>query len=256
MSQAGCNVNDVKKPSSLDARDLIELVAGTSIGIDVEKTPDKTIYTINYREYSPPTINVTQSVSVAKVGTTLPTVTFNAAIVKGSEEILLREMTPDKGLNLEELFSWIETNVTSTTTGLFPQFSGNPTSIKAADTKTQVTKLVGVEFRHLFYMGYSTKDTLTENEIITLLTTQDLLTSVKSKYGSFVYNYTVVPTYIYWVYPLGSYEIVSASEGPLPVPLKLDLPNVNITDSGVLKSYRVVRTAVKSKLSNATIVLN
>lgn len=257
MSQTGCDVNDVKKPSSLDVRDLIELVAGTSIGIDVEKTPDKTIYTINYREYRPLSINVTQNVSIAKVGTAVPTVTFVGNIVKGSEDIVSRTMVPDKSINLEEQFTWTEENITGLTPGLYPQFSGKPTEIEAIDFKaTKVTKQVGVEFRHLFYMGYSIKDTLTENEIITLLTTQDLLTSVKSKYGSFVYNYTVVPTYIYWVYPLGSSEIVSASEGPLPVPLKLDLPNVNITDSGVLKSYRVVRTAVKSKLSNATIVLN
>lgn len=252
-----CNINDVKKPSSLDARDLIELVAGTSIGIDVEKTPDKTIYTINYREYRPLSINVTQNVSVAKVGTTVPTVTFVGNIVKGSEDIVSRTMVPDKSLNLEEQFTWTEENVIGLTPGLYPQLSGNPTEIEAIDFKaTKVTKQVGVEFRHLFYMGYSPKDALTENEIITLLTTRDLLTSIKSKYSSFVYDYTVVPTYIYWVYPLGSSEIVSASEGPLPVPLKLDLPNIDITDSGVLKSYRVVRTAVKSKLSNATIVLN
>ena len=257
MGQTGCDVNDVKKPSSLDARDLIELVAGASIGIDVEKTPDKTIYTINYREYSPVSITVTQNVSVAKVGTIVPTVTFNGNIVKGSEDIVYRSMTPDKGLDLEVPFSWTETNVTGLVQGLFPQFSELPTEIEAIDFKaTKVIKQVGVEFRHLFYMGYSTKESLAENEIITLLTTQDLLTSIKNKYTSIVYNYTVVPTYIYWVYPLGSTEIVSASEGPLPVPLKLDLPNVNITDSGVIKSYRVIRTAVKSKLSNATIVLN
>lgn len=257
MGQTGCDVNDVKKPSSLDARDLIELVAGASIGIDVEKTPDKTIYTINYREYSPVSITVTQNVSVAKVGTVVPTVTFNGNIVKGSEDIVSRSMTPDKGLDLEVPFSWTETNVTGLVPGLFPQFSDLPTEIEAIDFKaTKVTKQVGVEFRHLFYMGYSTKESLTENEIVTLLTTQDLLTSIKNKYTSFVYNYTVVPTYIYWVYPLGSTEVVSASEGPLPVPLKLDLPNVNITDSGVTKSYRVIRTSVKSKLSNATIVLN
>lgn len=258
MGQTGCDVNDVKKPSSLDARDLIELVAGTSIGIDVEKTPDKTIYTINYREYSPVSITVTQNVSIAKVGTIVPTVTFNGNIVKGSEDIVSRGMTPDKGLDLEVPFSWTETNVTGLVPGLFPQFSELPTEIEAIDFKaTKVIKQVGVEFRHLFYMGYSNKGTLTEADVKTLGNTYEktLLTSIKSKYSSYEYDYRGFTTYLYWVYPIGTPEIISAFEGAQNVPLYINPTPLAIEDSGVTTAYRVVRTAVPTKFLKSIIKL-
>ena len=264
MSQTGCDVNDVKKPSSLDARDLIELVAGTSIGIDVEKTPDKTIYTINYREYSPLSINVTQDVSIAKVGTTVPTVTFVGNIVKGSEDIVSRTMVPDKSLNLEEQFTWTEENVIGLTPGLYPQFSGKPTEIEAIDFKaTKVTKQVGVEFRHLFYIGYSTKNTLTESEIKNIVKVDpgiDLLNSVFDKYRT--YNYRndniqgmSVPVYVYWVIPSYSPPINGAIEDPLPVPIT-NVGSITISEIvGYPQSYVIYRTSVKSLFTGKSIKL-
>ena len=118
----------------------------------------------------------------------------------------------------------------------------------------RVSLQVGVEFRHLFYMGYSTNTSLTEAEILGLVT-QDLLTSILSKYYSFTYNYSALPVYLYWVFPADTPGFTYASEGPLPVPLKLDMANVSVTESGVAKNYRVIRTAVKTKFVNATIKL-
>ena len=81
------------------------------------------------------------------------------------------------------------------------------------------------------------------------------MTNILSTYSSFTYNSSTIPVYIYWVFPLGTTSFSEAFEGPLPVPLKLDMPNVSITDEGVTKVYRVIRTSVKSKLVNAKIEL-
>ena len=86
--------------------------------------------------------------------------------------------------------------------------------------------------------------------------TQDLLTSILNKYSSFTYiSNGVLPEYIYWVFPLSTATFNEAAEGPLPVPLKLNLPNVSVEDEGITISYRVIRTAVKSKITNTTITL-
>ena len=207
-------------------------------------------------------INTTSNVGVTKVGVTVPVVTFNGSIVKGSEDIVSRTMTPDKGLDLTAPFSWGETDVLGTAPGLWPKFSGIPTTIQVSDGTQLVTKQVGIEYRHLFYMGYSTKDTLTETEIKELVD-QTLLTSVLSRYSTFTYNYSVVPVYIYWVFPSDTPGFTLAEEGPLPVPLKLDMSPVSITDTtipeeveGRTKTYKVIRTAVKTKLVNAIIKLS
>ncbi|WP_428743158.1 hypothetical protein [Tenacibaculum sp.] len=249
-------VNDVKKISTnVLPKDSVELKAGNNISITTEDLGDKKIYTIGYVPFALPTISVTNNSQVTKVGVNIPSVTFTGNIVQGSNPIIRRSMTPDKGLDLTSEFTWQESNVLGTSPGLWPQFSGTPLEIEVEDDEMNVvTKQVGVEFRHLFYMGYSDKDVLTENEI-KALSTQDLLTNILSKYSSYTYNYSVIPVYIYWVYPIGSPEINSAEEGPLPIPLKKDLLTINITDAGITKSYRVVRTAVKTKLINSTIKL-
>jgi hypothetical protein len=138
---------------------------------------------------------------------------------------------------------------------LWPKFSGNPTTIEVSDGTQLITKQVGIEYRHLFYMGYSTKDTLTESEIKELID-QTLLVNVLTKYSTFTYNYSVVPVYIYWVFPSDTPGFTLAEEGPLPIPLKLDMSPVSITDESITKTYKVIRTAVKTKLVNAIIKLS
>ena len=186
-----CNSNDVKKVASLDPREAIEIVGGTNINVVEEILPDKTRYTINYQEYAAPSITVAYSGGPKQVGTKVASATFSGAIIQGSENIVERTMTPSKGLNLELPISYTETDVLGATTGLYPRFSGNPTVITAKDsTGNTVIKQVGVEFRHLFYVGFSTKDTLTESEIRGIVKADhgvDLLTSIFSKYSSYKY---------------------------------------------------------------------
>ena len=257
MSDICNNINDVQKPnSSVLPKDSIELKEGNNIKIEVEDTGTKKIYTIGYVPFSLPEIFSSNDQAVTKVGITLPTVNFTGRIDSGSNDIVSRSMTPDKGLNLTSQFYWQETNVRGTSPGLWPQFSGAPTTVTVVDDEAnEVSKQIGVEFRHLFYMGYSDKDVLAEADIKSLVN-QDLLTSIKSKYSSFTYNYSVIPVYIYWVFPGDTAQITAAAEGPLPVPLNLTLPNIDITDEGITKSYRVIRTSAKTKFINATITIS
>lgn len=252
-----CDTNDVKKVGSLDPREAIEIVGGTNIKVVKENFSDKVRYTINYNAFKAPTINV--NTQIAKVGVTVPSIEFTGSFVPGSESIVQRTMTPDKGLDLTIPFSWTETKVRGTAPGLWPKYNGEPLELSVTDAVgTVVTKQVGVEYRHLFYMGFSDKDTLNSAEIKALSTTgaSDLLTSILSKYSSFTYiDNGDLPLYIYWAFPLGSPTFNEAAEGPLPVPLKLDLPNVNVEDSGVTIPYRIIRTAVRSKITNAKITL-
>lgn len=250
-----CDVNDVKKVSTGDPRDAIELVEGENISISKESTPTKDIYTISYQDYIRPTITLESSIGITKVGVIVPSVTFNGNITAGTKDILTRTMTPDKSLDLTVPFSWQETNVLGTEPGLWPQFSGAATKVETSDEDNTVEKSIGIDYRHLFYSGYSIKTVLTEADI-KALSSQDLLTNILSKYSTFTYNYSVVPVYIYWVFPADTPGFTLAEEGPLPVPLKLDLPNVNITDEGITKSYRVIRTAAPTKLTNAIIKLS
>lgn len=249
-----CDTNDIKKVGSLDPREAIEIVGGTNIKVVREELSDKVRYTINYNAFKAPTINV--NTQIAKVGVTVPFIEFTGSFVPGSESIVQRTMTPDKGLDLTVPFSWTETNVRGTVPGLWPKYNGEPLELSVTDAVgTVVTKQVGVEYRHLFYMGFSDKDTLLATDIKEL-GTQDLLTSILSKYSSFTYTGNgVLPLYIYWAFPLGSPTFNEAAEGPLPVPLKLDLLSVDVEDSGVTIPYRIIRTAVKSTITNAKITL-
>lgn len=251
-----CEINDPKKSSiGADPKEVIDVVGGNNIVVQTVETADKKTFIVNYQAYQAPTINTTVDIGISKVGVNIPLVNFTGNIVEGTGSILSRSMVPDKGLDLSQPFAWQETNVLGTEPGLWPQFSGEPTKITAQDDKpTTVVSEVGVEFRHLFYVGYSIEDALTESQIKGLVN-QDLLTNIKSKYGTYVYNYSVVPVYIYWVFPGDTPGFTSAFEGPLPVPLKLDLPNVTVTDEGIAKSYRIIRTANKTKLTNAEITI-
>lgn len=251
-----CDVNDTTKVGSTDPREVIEIVGGNKIRVELETTANKSIYTVHYQEYLPPVITVGYSGVIAKVGTTVASATIAGSINEGSETIIERAMTPDKGLSLTAPISYIETNVTGTTPGLWPRYSGVPTIFTAKDsTGIEVTKQVGVEFRHLFYMLYSTKDLLLDNDSVLSGATSDLLTNILNKYSSFTYNYTVQPAYIYWLFPADSPAFTSAAEGPLPVPLKLDHPTIMILESGVNKQYKVIRTAVKTRFTNSIITL-
>lgn len=258
MSESGCskNINDINKPdSNILPKDSIELVEGNNIKIIEQDLGNKKVYTIGYEPFSLPRVSWESSVGITKVGLTVPSVTFNANISEGSNTIVSRSMTPDKGLDLNLPFTWNETNVLGTAAGLWPQFSGSPTIVEVQDDEANnVVSSIGVEFRHLFYVGYSTEDSLTEAQVKGLVY-QDLLTKIKDKYAMYTYNYTVVPAYLYWVFPADTEAFTAAEEGPLPVPIKLDLPNISITDEGVTKSYRVIRTAAKTKFVGAEIKL-
>lgn len=254
-----CDTNDIKRIASLDPNEAIEIIGGTNIRVVKEELANKTRYTINYNAFSAPSINI--NTQIAKVGVTVPFIEFTGSFVAGSESIVQRTMAPDKGLDLTAPFSWTESNVLGTAPGLWPKYNGEPLELSVTDAVgTVVTKQVGIEYRHLFYMGFSDKDTLLATDIKELGTqdsgAQDLLTSILSKYSSFTYTGSgVLPLYIYWAFPLSSPTFNEAAEGPLPVPLKLDLPNVSVEDSGVTIPYRVIRTAVKSKITNAKITL-
>lgn len=252
----GCDINDVNKPSTgQDPKEVIEVVGGNNIVVQTIDTPDKRTFVVNYQAYAAPSIESTVDVGVTKVGVNVLVANFSGNIVEGTGQIISRSMVPDKGLDLTQPFSWQESDVLGTAPGLWPQFSGSPTTITAQDDEpTTVTKQVGVEFRHLFYVGYSANDVLDESAVKALVE-QDLLTSIKSKYSTYTYNYSLAPVYIYWVFPGDTAGFTSAFEGPLPVPLKLDLPNVIVTDEGIAKSYRVIRTANKTKLVNAEITI-
>lgn len=250
-----CTQNDVKKQASLDPREAIKVVGGNDITVDVEDDGSSITYTVNYQEHLDPTIVGGVDVPITKVGINVPAANFNGNIVKGSKDILSRIMTPDKGLDLNNPFVWTETSIKGEEPGLFPQFSGAPTTVEVRDVQgNTVTKQFGVEYRHLFYMGFSAKDTLSEADIKGLAN-QTLETSILNPYRSYTYNYSLAPVYIYWVFPADSPAFSTAAEGPLPVPLFLTHSSVNITDAGVTKTYKVIRTSVKSKLVNAEITL-
>lgn len=248
-----CDINDVKRNLTVDPKDAIDIVAGDKIEVLKDTSGNKTVYTISYKEYAAPRITVNSA--IYKVGVKVSDFTFNGNIHVGSSPILSRTMTPDKGLNLEAPFSWTENNILGTSNGLWPRFNGNPTKIKVIDsTGNEVEVSAGLEYRFTYYMGYSTKDTLTESDVKGL-EENHLLTNVLSRYRNYTYNSSALPVFIYWVFPSDSPSFTEASEGPLPVPLKLDIPNIQITDEGITKSYRVIRTAVKTKLVNAKIDL-
>lgn len=248
-----CDVNDIPKVGSTDPKEVIEIVGGNKIRVELETTSNKNIYTIHYQEYLPPVITVGYSGAVAKVGTTVEEAIIAGSINEGSETIVERTMTPDKGLSLTAPISYIETNVTGTTPGLWPRYSGVPTVFTAKDsTGFVVSKQVGVEFRYPFYMAYSTKDILVTND--DLLngpnTTEDLLTTILSKYSSYLYNYSAVPVYIYWIFPANTPGFTSAQEGAQNVPLKLDCDPIEITIPEVGNVlYKVIRTALKTRFT-------
>lgn len=258
MSDCGynCDTNDVKRPTSLNPKEVIDIKGGSNIVVNVEDTAEKKIYTISYQEHLDPQIALNVDVGISKVGVTVSTANFSGSIIKGTQDIATRTMTPDKGLDLTaNPFSWQESDIVGSEPGLYPQFSGVPTTVEVEDVLGNViSKQIGVEYRHLFYVGYSSLDTLTEDNIKALVN-QDLLKTIKAKYGTYTYNYTVSTAYIYWVFPNDTTPFTSASEGPLPVPLKLDHPDVVVTDEGISKAYRVIRTSTKSKYANATIKL-
>lgn len=249
-----CNVNDVKKLTIVDPNEAIDIVGGSNIKVLKSQVGSKTVYQINYQDFKPATIPV--NTNIVEVGTTVPSFEFLAQFIKGSEDILTRTMVPDKGLDLTGQFSWTESNILGTEVGLWPRYDGVPTKLSCVDvTGTEVTKFVGVEYRLMHYMGYSPNETLTESQVKTLIN-KDLLVNIKDKYSSFTYGNTSVPEYIYWAFPLNSAGFSTAKEGPLPVPLKLDLPNVQITVNGIANIYRVIRTAEKTKITNALITLD
>lgn len=248
-----CDINDVKRDLSVDPRDAIDIVAGDKIEVLKDTSGNKTVYTISYKEYAAPRITVNSE--VYKVGVKVPEFTFNGNIFLGSNPLVSRTMTPNKGLNLEAPFSWTEEKILGTSNGLWPRFNGEPTKIKVIDnTGNEVEVSAGLEYRFTYYMGYSTKDTLTESDVKELKE-GSLLTSILNKYRSYTYNSGALRVYIYWVFPSDSPSFTEASEGPLPVPLELNIPNIKIIDEEIEKSYRVIRTAVKTKLVNAKIDL-
>ena len=249
-----CNVNDVKKLTIVDPDEAIDIVGGSNIKVLKSQVGSKTVYQINYQDFKPATIQV--NTSIAEVGTLIPSLEFLAQFIKGSEDILIRTMVPDKGLNLTQPFSWVESNILGTSIGLWPKYDGQPVQLSCTDnTGNVVTKPVGVEYRFMHYVGYSPNETLTESQVKALIN-KDLLINVKDKYSSFTYGNTSVPEYIYWAFPLNSVGFSTAKEGPLPVPLKLDLPNVQVTVNGITNTYRVIRTAEKTKITNALITLD
>lgn len=249
-----CNANDIKQIGvSTDPRDLIDIKGEGDITVTKTFAPNKTIYTIKYQPYQAPAIII--NTAIHKVGTTVPSFVFSGQIVQGTAEILSRTITPSRPVNLELPFSWTESNIQGPTAGIWPRFNGSPIQIAITDvTGNIITKEVGLDFRNLFYMGYSIDDTINE-ATIKGFAQQHLLKGIRDRYSSFTYNYSIVPAYIYWVFPAGTPTFTEAAEGPLPVPLKLDHPNVNITDEGITLPYRVIRTAVKTRFNNATIVL-
>jgi len=253
-----CNINDSKRDMSIDPRNAIEIVGGDSITVFKEELSDKTRYTINYREYAAPTIN--SNTGVFKVGTEV-TFEFNANIVSGSEEIIARTMTPDKGLNLEQPMTWTETNVHGISEGLWPRFPTVPTKITAMDSKgTSVSKDIGIEFRYLMYSGYSDLEFLTQADVKALASTggySGLDNSIFDNHRVKVYTAPdpLKLNYIYWVYPIGTPTILEAERGPTSVPIFKEHPTVTVVDSGISKDYRVIRTANKSSINKANINL-
>ena len=248
-----CDINDVKRDLTVDPRDAIDIVAGDKIEVLKDTSGNKTVYTISYKEYAAPRITVNSE--VYKVGIEVPNFTFNGNIHVGSSPIISRTMTPDKGLNLEAPFSWTESNIKGTSNGLWPRFNGSPTKIKVIDnTGNEVEVSAGLEYRFTYYMGYSTKDTLTESDVKELKE-GSLLTSILNRYRSYTYNSSALRVYIYWVFPSDSPSFTEASEGVLPVPLKLNIPNIEIMDEEVPKSYRAIRTAVPTRSATSEIDL-
>ena len=251
-----CNVNDVNKGyKGLDPRDAVQVVGGSGIQVQEERTPNATIYTVSYVPYAAPTVPWNVDVPVQKVGVTVPLANFTARIDAGSTNIVSRSMVPDKGLDLAAQMNWSESNVLGTEAGLWPQFNGEPTTISVTDAENNtIEERIGVEYRNLFYMGFSREATMTE-AIAKSLGTQDLLTSILSKYREFTYNYSVLPSFLYWVFPADTPGFTAAFEGPLPVPLYLEHANIDIEDEGITKQYRVIRTAVRSNFVNSVINL-
>lgn len=249
-----CNINDPRRlPISTDPRDLIDVRGEGDVTVTKTFESDRVVFTVKYQEYKAPSIIINSAIH--KVGTTISSFVFTGQIIPGTADIISRSIIPNRNINLEQVFSWTESNILGTSAGIWPRFNGNPLKIVVTDsTNNSIEQEVGISFRNLFYMGYSVNDIVTELEIKSF-SNAHLLSNIRERYNSFSYNFSIVPAYVYWVFPAGTPTFTEASEGPLPVPLKLDHPNIHITDEGITIPYRVIRTAVRTRFNNSIINL-
>ena len=252
---AKCDVNEIRSEFVANPLEAIKVVAGDGISVSEDKVGGQVVFTVSRKDYLAPSLEFTAP--IYKVGTIVPSYNFAVNLTNGSEDIVSFSMVPPRVVTPSPILSWTEENIHGTDSGLWPKFDGVPTTITLIDSKgTIVTKQVGLEYRYRFFMGFSTEESLNASQIQTL-GNSDLLTGILNKYATHTYTYSggVLPVYIYWAFPSDTVGFTEALEGPMPVPLNLTLPNVNIVDEGVTKSYRVIRTAVKTKVTNAKIQL-
>lgn len=211
----------------------------------------------NFFAYTAPIASFSASPNVFEVGDTVAEVVFTANVTKGSDDISTLSISPDPGVAVTEgTTTFSKLNVTSSVKA---SVQSHTLTVDDASSEPAVTKTASVNAYFRQYMGFSTKAQLNEADVKALVNS-GLTSSIKSTYGgSYTYAFpnNGFNNYLYWAYDLGSPEIQELLEGPLPVPLKLDHPNVSVTNSfGIVKTYRIVRLQNALGTGNKTFTMS
>lgn len=227
---------------------VTDVIAGGIRTIDITNVP-----------YTAPVISLTGN-TIVETGSS-NTGSWNVEFVEGRDSITSRTVTPIDGSadvvpgDIINPFVLTSTNTTKATSGVVTVFD-----LSTSDgTSTPVDSAI-ITFRANVFQFFSTKDgvgsPILEADIEAGTPTLDA--SVLTTYGGT--NAYVIPgalNYIYWAYEVGTTEITSVSEGPLPVPLKTDLGNIVTTNSeGATITYRIIRTlnAFNAATKNLTMI--
>jgi hypothetical protein len=220
---------------------------GCEIGnvINTYNENGKKIYELNDLALIAPSVTFSNDAGTREVGETVAIVVFSGSIVAETFPIVSRLIVPDPGgLDLTAPFTFQKTNVKRTTPGVLHTH----TLTAVDDQGNTVNKVSEVPFKDAFFQGFNAAAVLNQTQI-KALANKHLIDSILQQYGG-LRSYTVPgpdAKYIYWVGPIGSPIIGSASLNGFFLPL-LDVGPIAVTNphDGTLNvSYWVKRTANK-----------
>jgi hypothetical protein len=226
---------------------IVRHKVGTVIGNVIREYHEQgtTIYELDDEVIQAPLVALSNNApAVSEIGRTIDVVVFSGSITQKTYPIATRSLTPDPGgVDLTAPFTFEVLNVKRITPGIAELHT-----LSATDTEgTTSSKQSGVAFKHAFYQGYNTAPLLTEADIKSL-SNKTLNDSIIQQYGgakTYVVPGPSVPSYIYWLGPVGTPNIAGATLSGFALPL-LDLAPVNVTndfDGSIITSYWVKRTA-------------